>query len=73
MDNQKTVRRIVTGHDTDGKAIAIFDGMVASRQRSPGGNAVTTLWVTAETPADVSARADRAETKVGREWLAERA
>jgi len=65
MDNAKTVRRIVTGHDADGKAIAIIDGPVAARQRSPGGNAVTMLWVTAETPVDVSGSADRAETKVG--------
>jgi mannose-6-phosphate isomerase-like protein (cupin superfamily) len=65
MDITQTTRRIVTGHDADGKAIAIFDGPVVSRQRSPGGNAVTMLWVTAESPADVSESADRAETKVG--------
>ena len=65
MDSAKTTRRIVTGHDADGKAIALFDGPVPARQRSPGGNAVTMLWVTAETPADVSGRADRAETRVG--------
>jgi naringenin degradation protein FdeH len=65
MDITKTTRRIVTGHDADGKAIAIFDGQIASRQRSPGGNALTMLWVTAESPVDVSGSADRAETKVG--------
>src|SRR5581483_10908766 len=65
MDNEQTVRRIVTGHDKDGKAIALFDGPVGPRQRSPGGNAVTMLWVTAETPVDVSGNADRAATKVG--------
>src|SRR5262249_16717474 len=51
MDITKTTRRSVTGHDADGKAIAIFDGPVISRQRSPGGNAVTMLWVTSESPA----------------------
>jgi naringenin degradation protein FdeH len=65
MDITKTTRRIVTGHDADGKAIAIFDGPIASRQRSPGGNALTMLWVTAESPVDVAGSADRAETKVG--------
>jgi mannose-6-phosphate isomerase-like protein (cupin superfamily) len=65
MDITKATRRIVTGHDADGKAIAIFDGQIASRQRSPGGNALTMLWVTAESPVDVSGSADRAETKVG--------
>jgi mannose-6-phosphate isomerase-like protein (cupin superfamily) len=65
MEITKTTRRIVTGHDADGKAIAIFDGPVISRQRSPGSNALTMLWLTAETPADVSGSADRAETKTG--------
>jgi quercetin dioxygenase-like cupin family protein len=65
MDITKTTRRIVTGHDAEGKAVAIFDQPVVSRQRSPGGNALTMLWVTAENPVDVSGRADRAETKVG--------
>jgi naringenin degradation protein FdeH len=65
MDIAKTTRRIVTGHDADGKAIAIFDGSITSRQRSPGGNALTMLWVTAESPVDVSGSGDRAETKVG--------
>jgi naringenin degradation protein FdeH len=65
MDITTTTRRIVTGHDADGKAVAILDAPVVSRQRSPGGNALTMLWVTAESPADVSGSADRAETKVG--------
>jgi hypothetical protein len=60
MNITTTTRRIVTGHDADGKAVAIFDAPVASRQRSPGGNALTMLWVTAESPADVSGSADRA-------------
>jgi mannose-6-phosphate isomerase-like protein (cupin superfamily) len=65
MDIAKTTRRIVTGHDAEGKAVAIFDAPVAAKQRSPGGNAVTMLWVTTETPVDVSGSTDRAETKVG--------
>jgi hypothetical protein len=65
MDIKKTTRRIVTGHDAHGKAIAIFDAPVESQQRSPGGNAITMLWVTAESPADVSGNADRTQTRVG--------
>src|SRR5262245_4886018 len=65
MDITRATRRIVTGHDAKGKAIAISDGAVAARQRSPGGNAITMLWVTAESPVDVSGSVDRAETKVG--------
>jgi mannose-6-phosphate isomerase-like protein (cupin superfamily) len=65
MDESGTTRRIVTGHDAQGKAVALFDGAVAARQRSPGGNAVTMLWVTEETPVAHSGSADRAEAKVG--------
>jgi hypothetical protein len=46
MQDLKSTRRVVTGHDSNGKAVAYFDDNVAPRQRSPGGNAVTMLWVT---------------------------
>src|SRR5262245_18403739 len=59
------MRRIVTGHDAQGKAVALFDGSLVPRQRSPGGNAVTMLWVTGETPADMSGYQDRTSTPVG--------
>ena len=65
MELKQPTRRIVTGHDAKGKAIALFDGPVVSQQRSPGGNAVTQLWVTSESPIDVNASTDRAETKTG--------
>jgi naringenin degradation protein FdeH len=61
----KSTRRVVTGHDAQGKAVALFDGAVPGRQRSPGGNAITMLWVTGEGPADVSHNDDRAATPVG--------
>jgi mannose-6-phosphate isomerase-like protein (cupin superfamily) len=61
----KPTRRIVTGHDAQGKAVTLFDGPIAAHQRSPGGNAITMLWVTGESPADVEGPADRAETKIG--------
>jgi quercetin dioxygenase-like cupin family protein len=65
MEINKTTRRIVTGHDAEGRAVALFDDPVMSRQRSPGGNALTMLWVTAETPADMAGTADRAAAPVG--------
>jgi hypothetical protein len=46
--NLKPTRRIVTGHDAQGKAVALFDASVAPKQKSAGGNAITMLWVTAE-------------------------
>jgi mannose-6-phosphate isomerase-like protein (cupin superfamily) len=65
MAESKPVRRIVTGHDAQGKAVALFDSEVAPKVRSAGGNAVTMLWVTEEGPVDVSGSKDRAEAKVG--------
>lgn len=61
----KSTRRIVIGHDPDGKAVALFDGPVVPTQRSPAGNAVANLWVTGEFPVDLTGSADRAQTKVG--------
>ena len=65
MELKQPTRRIVTGHDAQGKAVALFDGGVVPQQKSPGGNAVTALWVTGETPVDLSGRSDRSETKTG--------
>ncbi len=48
----KSIRRVVVGHDPKGKAVAVFDGDVAPKQRSPGGNAVANLWITNEFPVD---------------------
>ena len=45
----KSTRRIVTGHDANGKAVALIDAPQQAVQRSPGGNAITMLWVTDET------------------------
>ena len=61
----KPVRRVVVGHDARGKAVALFDGPVVPKQRSPGGNAVINLWVTSEFPVDLSGAADKAATQVG--------
>jgi len=61
----KAIRRVVVGHDPQGKAVALFDGEVAPRQRSPGGNAVSNLWVTGEFPVDLNGAADKAQTQVG--------
>jgi mannose-6-phosphate isomerase-like protein (cupin superfamily) len=61
----KSTRRIVTGHDTHGKAVALFDGQLQAKQRSAGGNGMTLLWVTSEFPVDMVGSADRAQTPVG--------
>jgi mannose-6-phosphate isomerase-like protein (cupin superfamily) len=61
----KSTRRIVTGHDKDGKAIALFDSAVQAKQRSAGGNGMSMIWVTTEAPVDAGASNDRALTQVG--------
>jgi mannose-6-phosphate isomerase-like protein (cupin superfamily) len=61
----KTTRRIVTGHDAQGKAIALFDAQIPAKQRSPGGNGMTMLWTTGEFPVDVALTSDRALMAVG--------
>jgi mannose-6-phosphate isomerase-like protein (cupin superfamily) len=61
----RPVRRIVIGHDQAGKAVALYDGDLKPKQRSAGGNAVMTLWVTHEFPVDVSGAADRGDTQIG--------
>jgi len=59
----KSTRRIVTGHDSQGKAVMLFDSTVAAKQR--GANGITLFWVTSEFPVDAAAAADRAQTAVG--------
>src|SRR5579862_5812445 len=61
----KSTRRIVTGHDANGKAVVLFDSPLQPKQRSAGANGTTLLWVTSESPVDVASSADRAQTQVG--------
>lgn len=65
MEIKEPTRRIVTGHDAQGKAVALFDGLVMPHQKSPGGNAISMLWVTGESPPDIDVTADRAQVKIG--------
>ncbi len=50
---QKTFRRVVTGHDADGKAIIIADAPPVFSQLvgGPGGPTFFEIWHTTETPA----------------------
>ena len=47
------VRRIVTGHDADGRSIVTLDGPAPNRQVRPHGTVSTLIWGTDETPAEV--------------------
>jgi quercetin dioxygenase-like cupin family protein len=59
----KPTRRVVTGHDAQGKAIVLFDSSLAAKPR-PGGGGSTNLWITTEFPFDVSVSTDRAQIPV---------
>jgi len=59
----KSTRRIVTGHDSQGKAVVLFDGALPPQPR--GANGVTLLWVTREFPVDAATAADHAQTTIG--------
>ena len=53
------VRRVVTGHDAEGKSIFIMDGDAPHVfTRGPGSATVTELWETRSTPADNCGRDD---------------
>jgi mannose-6-phosphate isomerase-like protein (cupin superfamily) len=59
------VRRVVTGHDACGKAIVLMDSAAPNRKVRQTGLVSTLLWVTDETPADISGNADRAAREIG--------
>jgi hypothetical protein len=55
----RPIRRVVTGHNAQGKAIFIADGPApAVFDRGPGATAVTELWETGTTPASNAGNAD---------------
>lgn len=61
----RAVRRIVTGHRGDGRSAVLIDGPAPNVRQREAGNASTLLWVTDETPADVSRPEDRAARAIG--------
>jgi len=61
----KAVRRLVTGHRPDGRSTVLIDGPAPNIKQRKAGNASTLLWVTDESPAEVSGAADRAAREIG--------
>jgi naringenin degradation protein FdeH len=60
------IRRVVTGKNATGKAIAVIDAVATSvHHREQLGVTNTVLWVTDSTPADLSNSEDAANKKVG--------
>src|SRR5207249_2150089 len=61
----RMTRRVVTGH-VNGKAVVVFDGPAPNRKvRQASGIASTLLWVTDESPPDISGTADRSLREIG--------
>lgn len=61
----KPVRRVVTGH-RDGKAVVLYDSAAPNQKlRQASGLVSTLVWVTDETPADISGSADRSVREIG--------
>ncbi len=60
----KPIRRVVTGHDENGKAVVIMDGLatnIVTSEHRPGGR--TNLWRTTDAPAKNSGNQDAADAK----------
>ena len=58
-------RRVVTGH-RGGKGVVLYDGPAPNRKvRQASGLVSTLLWVTEESPADISGTADRSQREIG--------
>jgi mannose-6-phosphate isomerase-like protein (cupin superfamily) len=63
---EKEVRRVVTSHEADGKAVVVFDGVPPKIRVQPESGVTSwLLWVTDSTPADVSGSQDRADRMIG--------
>jgi mannose-6-phosphate isomerase-like protein (cupin superfamily) len=62
---KKPVRRIVTGHDADGKAVILMDSATPYVAQRGEGNVISLCWITNESPVDLSHTRDQANQKTG--------
>ena len=58
------IRRVVTGHDDNGKAVVIFDGDAPNVKNPTSGIESTLFWVNNATPADNSGSEDAGNADV---------
>ena len=59
------IRRVVTGHDDDGRAVVLFDGAPPRSVEAAGGIGRALFWISTETPADNSGSADGGDLETG--------
>ncbi len=66
MPLSENVRRVVTTIDTNDKAVVLMEGPIPHKKVRPQAQTVSRLiWVTDETPADLSGTSDRAGVDIG--------
>ncbi len=59
------VRRVVTGLDSEGKAVVLFDSLVRLKASAAGRPTSANLWITDRAPADLSTKNDVATKPIG--------
>jgi len=60
------IRRVVTGHDENGKSVLLMDGEASNvRFRQATGIHSTLLWTTDSTPANISGITDEGRREIG--------
>jgi mannose-6-phosphate isomerase-like protein (cupin superfamily) len=65
-ESLKPLRRVVTGHSADGRAIVLFDDQTPNRVSRPDtGIAAHWVWTTAGAPADIHVTADQSAPRRG--------
>ena len=70
--DKNPVRRIVTGHDADGKAVVLIDAPTPYVNQRGEGNVTQLLWITNESPVDLSHTRDQASQPTERAAAKER-
>ena len=60
------VRRVVTGHDDNGKAVVSIDDQASNRRANRPGVTSVLVWMSDTTPADVSGSEDMGTRQVDR-------
>src|SRR5258708_5190695 len=59
-------RRVVTGHDAEGRAVVLIDGAAPNAKlRKATGLVSTLLWVTDQSPAELSGSTEKADREIG--------
>jgi quercetin dioxygenase-like cupin family protein len=64
-DNPVTIRRVITGHDANQRAVVVLDGPAANYKRAGHGGVSTMMWCTDAMPADIATGEDMGARMIG--------